>query len=243
MEAGYGLRPITFQAQSSTSPFRSTTWKKSMLKSRASEAVIAVVDDDLSAREGLSSLIRSAGLQVEVFASAQEFLARPGAEAPSCLVLDLQLPGLSGLDLQKQMAGVGLEIPIVFLTGHGNIPASVQAMKAGAVEFLTKPFDEQELLQAIQEAIERDRRTRQQHEEMRELRDRYESLTARERQVMQQVVSGLLNKQIAAELNITEFTVKIHRGHVMRKMRADSVADLVRTAENLGIRSLKRSNH
>ena len=142
-------------------------------------------------------------------------------------MLDLQLPGLSGLDLQKRMAEAGLETPIVFLTGHGNIPASVQAMKAGAIEFLTKPFDEQDLLRAIQEAIERDRRTRQQHADMRDLRERYESLTAREQEVMQQVVSGLLNKQIAAELKITEDTVKFHRGHVMRKMRADSLADLV----------------
>ncbi len=197
------------------------------------------MDDDASVREGLQSLIRSAGWRVETFVSAQEFLGRLGAEAPSCLILDLQLPGLSGLDLQNRMAKVGLEIPIVFLTGHGNIPASVQAMKAGAVEFLTKPLDEQKLLQAIQEAIERDRRTRQQHAEMRELRERYESLTAREQQVMQEVVSGRLNKQIAAELNITEFTVKIHRGHVMRKMRADSLADLVRMAESLGIRSRK----
>jgi FixJ family two-component response regulator len=211
-----------------------------MPESRESEPVIAIVDDDPSAREGLQSLIESAGWMTETFASAQEFLARPGAEAPSCLVLDLQLPGLSGLDLQKRMAEVGLEIPIVFLTGHGNIPASVQAMKAGAVEFLTKPFDEEELLRAVLEAIERDRRTRQRHAELRELRDRYESLTAREQQVMQQVVSGLLNKQIAAELNITEFTVKIHRGHVMRKMRADSLADLVRMAESLRISSPKR---
>ena len=204
-----------------------------------SDAVIAIVDDDLSAREGLSSLIRSTGLQVETFASAPEFLGRPAAETPSCLVLDLQLPGLSGLDLQKQMADSGLEIPIVFLTGHGDIPASVKAMKAGAVEFLTKPFDEEELLRAIQEAIERDRRTRQQRAGIRELQDRYESLTAREQEVMRHVVSGLLNKQIAAELNITEFTVKIHRGHVMRKMRADSVADLVRMADSLVIRSPK----
>ncbi len=211
-----------------------------MPQSQASDALIAIVDDDPSVREGLSSLIRSAGLQVETFASAQEFLSRRGAGAPSCLVLDLQMPGLSGLDLQKRMAEAGVEIPIVFLTGHGNIPASVQAMKAGAVEFLTKPFDDQELLRAIQEAVERDRRSRQQHAEMRELRNRYESLTAREQEVMQQVISGLLNKQIAAELNITEFTVKIHRGHVMHKMCADSLADLVRMAESLGIRSHKQ---
>lgn len=210
-----------------------------MRESRTSDAIIAIVDDDASVREGLQSLIRSAGWRVETFVSAQEFLSRRGAEAPSCLILDLQLPGLSGLDLQERMAKVGLEIPIVFLTGHGNIPASVQAMKAGAVEFLTKPLDEQTLLQAIQEAIERDRRTRRQHAEMRELRERYKSLTAREQQVMREVVSGRLNKQIAAELNITEFTVKIHRGHVMRKMRADSLADLVRMAESLGIRSRK----
>jgi len=205
------------------------------------DVVIAIVDDDPSVREGLSSLLRSAGLRVETFASAQEFLVRRGSEAPSCLVLDLQLPGLSGLDLQKRMAEVELEIPIVFLTGHGNIPASVQAMKAGAVEFLTKPFDDQKLLNAIHEAVERDRHIRQQNAEMRELRDRYESLTAREQEVMQQVVSGLLNKQIAGELKITEFTVKIHRGRVMRKMHADSLADLVRMAENLGIHSPKRS--
>ena len=210
-----------------------------MRASRESDAIIAIVDDDASVREGLQSLIRSAGWRVETFVSAQEFLGRLGAQAPSCLILDLQLPGLSGLDLQQRMAEVGLEIPIVFLTGHGNIPASVQAMKAGAVEFLTKPLDEQKLLQAIQEAIERDRRTRQQHAEIRELRERYDSLTAREQQVMQEVVSGLLNKQIAAELNITEFTVKIHRGHVMRKMRAASLPDLVRMAESLGVRSRK----
>ena len=212
-----------------------------MRGSRQSDAVIAIVDDDPSVREGLSSLIRAAGLQVETFASAQEFLTRLGAETPSCLVLDLQLPGLSGLDLQQRMAEVGAEIPIVFLTGHGNIPASVQAMKAGAVEFLTKPFDEQNLLQAIQEAVERDRQNRQQHTKMQELQSLYESLTAREQEVMQQVVSGLLNKQIAAELNIAEYTVKIHRGRVMRKMHAESLADLVRMAENLQIRSHKRS--
>jgi FixJ family two-component response regulator len=208
---------------------------------RQPDAVIAIVDDDLSVREGLESLIRSAGWRAETFASAQEFLARPRAEAPSCLILDLQLPGLSGLDLQKRMAEAELEIPIVFLTGHGNIPASVQAMKAGAVEFLTKPFDEQDLLRAIEEAIERDRLMRQRRAEMRELKARYGSLTAREQEVMQQVVSGLLNKQVAAELKISEVTVKVHRGQVMRKMRADSLADLVRMADKLGIRSRKQS--
>jgi len=212
-----------------------------MPQSREPKTVVAVVDDDLSAREGLSSLIRSAGLRVETFASAKEFLDRRGVELPSCLVLDLQLPGLSGLELQKRIAEAGLEIPIVFLTGHGDIPASVQAMKAGAVEFLTKPFDEKELLRAIQEAIERDRRIRQQRADMRHLRERWESLTPREQEVMRQVVSGLLNKQVAAELKITEFTVKVHRAHVMHKMRADSLADLVRMAESLGIRSQTKS--
>jgi FixJ family two-component response regulator len=204
-----------------------------------SDALIAIVDDDASAREGLESLIRSAGWRVQTFVSAQDFLGRVGAQAPGCLILDLQLPGLSGLDLQQRMVERGLEIPIVFLTGHGNIPASVQAIKAGAVEFLTKPIDEEKLLQAIHEAIARDRRVRQQHAAIRDLRERYESLTAREQQVMREVVSGLLNKQIAAQLNITEFTVKIHRGHVMRKMRAGSLPDLVRIAESLGIRSRK----
>ncbi|HVO63686.1 MAG TPA: response regulator [Terriglobales bacterium] len=213
-----------------------------MRESWQSSALIAIVDDDPSVQQGLSSLLRSAGFQVESFASAQEFLARPpAAEAPSCLLLDLQLPGLSGLDLQKRMAEVGLNIPIVFLTGHGDIPASVEAMKAGALEFLTKPFDDEKLLRAIDEAVQRDRRIRQEHAAMRDLQDRYESLTAREQEVMQEVVSGLLNKQIAAELNIAEYTVKIHRGRVMRKMHAASLADLVRMAENLQIRSQKRS--
>jgi FixJ family two-component response regulator len=206
-----------------------------------SEPLIAVVDDDPSVRRGLERLIRSVGWKAESFESAQAFLERPPTEPPSCVVLDLQLPGLSGLDLQKRMAEAGLYTPIVFLTGHGSIPATVQAMKAGAIEFLTKPFDEQDLLKAIEEAIERDRRTRQQHADIRDLRDRYQSLTAREQEVMEQVVSGLLNKQIAAELKITEDTVKFHRGHIMRKMRADSFADLVRMAESLGTRSNQRS--
>jgi FixJ family two-component response regulator len=206
---------------------------------RKPEAVIAIVDDDPSVQRGLQRLIRSVGWKAETFASAQEFLARSRAAAPNCVLLDLQLPGLSGLELQKRMGEVGLEIPIVFLTGHGDIPASVRAMKAGAVQFLTKPVDEQELLQAIEEAVERDRRTRQQRVGMNELRGRYESLTRREQEVMQQVISGMLNKQIAAELNITEDTVKFHRGHIMRKMRADSLADLVRMAKNLAIPSDK----
>jgi FixJ family two-component response regulator len=211
-----------------------------MQNPRESRPVIAIVDDDPSVREGLHSLVRSAGWRAETFCSAQEFLARTRAEAPSCLILDLQLPDLSGLDLQKRLTAIDLEIPIVFLTGHGDIPASVQAMKAGAIEFLTKPVDEENLVRAIQEAIERDRRTRQKHAEIHDLQSRYDTLTAREREVMQQVISGLLNKQVAAEMNITEFTVKIHRGRVMRKMRADSLAGLVRMAESLGIRSHKR---
>jgi FixJ family two-component response regulator len=211
-----------------------------MRESPDPNAIVVVVDDDPSVRQGLDRLIRSLGWKAETFASAQEFLARAWTEPPSCIVLDLQLPGPSGLDLQKRMAESGLEIPIIFLTGHGNIPSSVQAMKAGAVEFLTKPFAEEDLLKAIQEAIERDRRTREVHAERRGLQGRYESLTAREQEVMQHVISGSLNKQIAAEMSITEDTVKFHRGHIMRKMQAHSLADLVRMAEGLRIRSHQR---
>jgi FixJ family two-component response regulator len=228
---------MTAQGRASTLRFLNTTEKNSVRELQDADTTIAIVDDDPSVRKGLERLIRSVGWKTETFGSAQEFLVSARTEGPTCIVLDLQLPGLSGLDLQKRMTEAGVETPIVFLTGHGDIPASVKAMKAGAIEFLTKPVDEQDLLNAIQEAIERDRRIRQQQAEVRDLRDRYESLTSREQEVMQQVVFGLLNKQIAAELKITEDTVKFHRGHIMRKMRAGSLADLVRMAENLGIGS------
>jgi len=200
-----------------------------------SKAIVFVVDDDVSVREALESLIRSAGFRVETFASAQDFWARGRADVPACLVLDVRLPGLSGLDLQNRIVETNREIPIVFITGHGDVPTSVRAMKAGAVEFLIKPFSDQDLLDAIQQAIKRDQSARQQRAEMQDLRGRYESLTPRERQVMEKVVSGLLNKQVAAELGTSEITIKVQRAQVMHKMQAASVADLVRMYEKLRI--------
>jgi FixJ family two-component response regulator len=199
------------------------------------EGVVFVVDDDESMRRSLENLIRSVGLRVEAFATAQEFLRSKRPDLPGCLVLDVRLPGLSGLDLQKRMAEADSEIPIIFITGHGDIPMTVQAMKAGAVEFLTKPFRDQALLDAVQQALERDHHAREQRAQVEELRSRYRSLTPREREVIALVVAGLLNKQIAGELGTSEAAVKVHRQHVMEKMGADSLADLVRLADRLGI--------
>jgi FixJ family two-component response regulator len=196
--------------------------------------VIYVIDDDVSIREALRNLLRSVRLNVETFGTAQEFLSSKRSEAPGCLLLDIRLPGLSGLELQRQLVDAKVDLPIIFITGHGDIPMSVRAMKAGAVEFLTKPFRDQELLDAVQQAIERDRAARAHRAALADLHNRYASLSPREQEVMRLVVRGLLNKQIAAQLGTTEGTIKLHRGRVMHKMKAASLADLIRMAERLG---------
>jgi len=203
------------------------------------DAVVFVVDDNAPVREAVAGLLKSVGLRVQTFGSAQEFLAAERPDAPACLVLDVRLPGLSGLDLQRELAEADIHTPIIFITGHGDIPMSVRAMKAGAVEFLTKPFRDQDLLDAISQAVALDRAQRRQRAELAELRGLYESLTPREREVMALVAAGLLNKQVAVELGTSEVTVKLHRGQVMHKMHADSLADLVRMAERLGVSGTK----
>ena len=197
------------------------------------DPVVFVVDDDASLRHALTNLLRSVGLRVETFGSAREFLAGPRPDAPGCLVLDVRLPGVSGLDLQRELAAAQIDLPIIFITGYGDIPMTVRAMKAGAVEFLTKPFRDQDLLDAMQQALERDRVAWHRRAALAAVRQRYDRLTPREREVMRLVVAGWLNKQIAAELGTSEIMVKVHRGQVMRKMQAASVADLVRMAAHL----------
>jgi FixJ family two-component response regulator len=199
----------------------------------SAKPIVFVVDDDVSVRESLELLIDNEGWQPKTFASAQEFLGSPRAVVPSCLLLDISLPGINGLDLQKRLAAERTDMPIIFITGHGDVPKTVQAMKAGAIEFLTKPFSDEVLLSAIRQALERSRLALVQEAEIEQLRSRYASLTPREREVMALVVSGLLNKQVGGELGISEITVKAHRGQVMHKMKANSVADLVKMAGRL----------
>jgi FixJ family two-component response regulator len=205
----------------------------------AEAPIVFVVDDDESVREALRSLFRSVSLKVETFGSAADFLRSELPDVASCLVLDVRLPGVSGLDFQAELAKANIHIPIIFMTGHGDIPMSVQAMKAGAVDFLTKPFRDQDMLDAVAAAIERDRSRRKDEQRLSDVRARFDSLTEREREVMGLVTAGLMNKQIAGELGLSEITVKIHRGHAMRKMAARSLADLVRMAEVLGVRRSK----
>jgi FixJ family two-component response regulator len=203
------------------------------------QPIVFVIDDDPSLRKALTSLFRSVGLQVEVFGSAPEFLQSKLADVPSCLVLDIRLPGPSGLDFQAELAKANIHIPIIFITGHGDIPMTVRAMKAGAVDFLSKPFRDQDMLDAVATAIERDRKRRTDEKVISGVRAHFDSLTPREQEVLAFVASGLMNKQIAAEIGLAEITVKIHRGHIMRKMGARSLADLVRMAEMLGVRRAK----
>ena len=206
-----------------------------MAAAKIPSQVVFVIDDDASMRDAVSRLLNAVGLTVQTFASAREFLAGRLPDVPGCAVLDVRLPGLSGLDLQREMVERGIHIPVIFITGHGDIPMSVQAMKAGAVEFLTKPFRDQDLLDAVRSGIQLDRQGRKERAELAELREGLRQLTPREREVLSLVVAGLLNKQIALRLGTSEKTIKIHRSHVMQKMRADSLADLVRMSQKLGI--------